>query len=480
LRLCLTICSLQQLFTKMPRKNEPSLWNALRASGDLSQFIFGVDAWLALGDLVRGSALSGPRDELRGRCVLVSTTEQITTALALIELDGVARRIVLYPPDLPLEHLPFVMDAAGVEALVSDRTIPGPNIPRVAYAVTCSSTIVPGGYDRRAGRETEWVLLTSGTTGQPKLVVHTLASLTGAIEPGRTKTVPVVWSTFYDIRRYGGLQILLRSLLTGTSLVLSDAREATADFLDRAGSHGVTHISGTPSHWRRALMSPMAPVIEPRYIRLSGEIADQAILNHLRSFYPQAQITHAFASTEAGVAFEVTDGFAGFPADLIEDTPGVDMKVENHSLRIRSNRTATRYLGSELDVLKDIDGFVDTGDILELRGNRYYFMGRRDGTINVGGLKVHPEKVEAVINRHPEVEISLVRTRKSPITGAIVVADVVLKTVPKSSYKDLRQVQDSILQLCRGALPLHEVPAAIIFVPELLIAETGKLVRCRA
>ena len=61
-----------------------------------------------------------------------------------------------------------------------------------------------------------------------------------------------------------------------------------------------------------------------------------------------------------------------------------------------------------------IEGFVDTGDMLELRGDRYYFVGRRDGMINVGGMKVHPEEVEAVINRHPLVRMSLVRTKKNP------------------------------------------------------------------
>ena len=127
----------------------------------------------------------------------------------------------------------------------------------------------------------------------------------------------VLWSTFYDIRRYGGLQIFLRALLGGGSLVLSSAQESTGDFLIRAGAQGVTHISGTPSHWRRALMSPSAHRIAPRYVRLSGEIADQAILDDLRALYPEAKIAHAFASTEAGVAFEVGDGLAGFPASLI-------------------------------------------------------------------------------------------------------------------------------------------------------------------
>jgi acyl-coenzyme A synthetase/AMP-(fatty) acid ligase len=180
------------------------------------------------------------------------------------------------------------------------------------------------------------------------------------------------------------------------------------------------------------------------------------------------------------VAFDVTDGLAGFPASLIGKRADVEMKVEDGSLRIRSTRIADRYLGPQAEPLRGPDGFVDTGDMLELRGDRYYFVGRRDGVINIGGLKVHPEEVEAVINRHPQVRMSLVRTRKNPITGAIVVADVVLRAAPESANNDLRELQHDILLLCRKALPSHKVPAAIEFVPSLAVAETGKVTRQHA
>ena len=398
--------------------------------------------------------------------------------MALIELDGVVRRLVLCPSDFPLEHLASVITAADIDAIVSDGSVPGTGTDGVRCLVTCSPAIAPAEGDRAAPRGTEWVLLTSGTTGLPKLAVHTLASLAGAIE--NTPETPVVWSTFYDIRRYGGLQILLRAVLTGASLVLPGAQEPTADFLARAGERGITHISGTPSHWRRALMSPMAHRIAPQYIRLSGEIADQAILNRLRSFYPKARISHAFASTEAGVAFDVTDGLAGFPASLIGGEGGVEMKVDDGSLRIRSNRIAGRYLGPDAGQVTGADGFVDTGDMLELRGGRYHFAGRRDGVINVGGLKVHPEEVEAVINRHPRVRISLVRTKPNPITGAVVVADVVLDPAPEPGGNDALRLQRDILLLCRNALPSHKVPAAINMVPALAVSESGKLIRRHA
>src|SRR5262249_28824678 len=231
----------------------------------------------------------------------------------------------------------------------------------------------------------------------------------------------------------------------------------------------------------RALMSPSARAIAPRYVRLSGEIADQAILDHLRAAYPRAGIGHAYASTEAGVGFEVNDGLAGFPAEMIGRLPaGVEMKVEDGSVRIRSSRTADRYVGGAGATLADQDGFVDTGDIVEPRNGRYYFVGRTNGVINVGGLKVHPEEVEAVINRHPDVRMSLVHARRNPITGALVVADVVLPAARDAADARVKHVEGEIPALGRGGLSRHKVPAAIRFVPALAVAATGKLARRHA
>ena len=287
-----------------------------------------------------------------------------------------------------------------------------------------------------AGRRTEWLLMTSGTTGVPKLVVHDAATLTSAVKARSVADGAAVWGTFYDIRRYGGLQMYLRAVLGGASLVLSSAGEPVAEHLERLAEHGVTHLSGTPSHWRRALMEPAIRNIAPRYVRLSGEIADQPILDRLHATFPQAAIGHAYASTEAGVAFDVNDGLAGFPAAYVgPNRDGVEMKVfPDGSLRIRSPRAASRYAGTG-QALADADGFVDTGDIVERRGERYYFVGRKGGIINIGGLKVHPEEIEAVINQHPQVGMSRVRSKQNPITGAIAVADVVLKSEQDADWR---------------------------------------------
>jgi acyl-coenzyme A synthetase/AMP-(fatty) acid ligase len=458
-----------------------SLCDLLRAAAPAAgRTLWAADASVGFEALARGTSLDGALPALHGRSVLVAMEHQLAAALALIELDGVARRLVVCPPGLSAEHRSGVIAGAGVDALVSDGDAGELADCGIAVRVVGGPTLRPAGAPVVRDQQTEWIMLTSGTSGVPKLVLHGLESLTGAIKPGAGPSAPIVWGTFYDIRRFGGLQILLRSVLCGASLVLSDAEESMGAYLKRAGSRGVTHVSGTPSQWRNALAYPSSQAISPRYVRLSGEIADQAILDSLHARYPQADVVHAYASTEAGVGFEVDDGREGFPASLLGAGGGeVDIRVLDGSLRIRSALTAFRYVGGNARALKDADGFVDTGDLVERRGERCYFVGRRDGVINVGGLKVHPEEVEAVINRHPDVRASLVRARKNLITGAIVVADVVLRTQADGADAIGRadDVRREILVACRQALASYKVPAAIRFVPALDVAASGKSAR---
>jgi len=457
-----------------------SLWGLIARGPNLSErLLFGAGDSVALGELARGSSLDCRREALAGAAVLVATTDQLTSALALIELDGIARRLVVSPSDVTAAHLVHVIDAAGIDAVVSDGAVDRAALPRGVRLVHGSAVIAPADSAPVRRRDSEWVLLTSGTTGAPKLVVHTLASLIGAIQPDSdTPTDRAVWSTFYDIRRYGGMQIFFRGVIGGGSLVLSGAGESVADFLARAGRLGVTYISGTPSHWRRALMSPAAGRIAPKYVRLSGEIADQAILDDLKGCYRSAGVAHAFATTEAGVAFAVNDGRTGFPAGLIGRHGEVELKIEDGTLRVRSPRTAKAYLGPADAPLRDADGFVDTGDVIEQCGGRCYFIGRRGGIINVGGLKVHPEEVETVINRHPSVQMSLVKARRNPFTGAIVVADVVVR--PGCTGVTASALQREILTACQRDLAAHKVPAAIRVVAGIEVGSSGKLGRFSA
>ena len=432
---------------------------------------------VSLTDILSHSCLIGRSRELSGRSVLLAASGQLQSALAMIELDGVARRMLLCPPDLDPDRIQTSLADAEIDAIVTDRPDRWDGGRHLVVGVGLPERAAVGW---RTERATEWLMLTSGTSGPPKIVGHTLAGLAGAIiAEGAARHPNATWATFYDIRRYGGLQIFLRAVIGGGSMVLSEPGEAIADYVARLRSGGVTHISGTPSHWRKLLMSGAAANFPPRYVRLSGEIADQAVLDGLARAFPHASIGHAYASTEAGVGFAVDDGREGFPADLIgRNRDGVEMKVIDGSLRIRSHRTAHAYIGADAPPLTDAEGFVDTGDMVELRGERYHFVGRRGGIINIGGLKVHPEEIEAVINRHESVRMSRARSRRSPITGAIVVADIVLADGADAGRQET--IRTEILGRCKDVLASYKVPAVIRFVERLDVTAAGKLARSDA
>lgn len=420
-----------------------------------------------------GTLLQGRRTGLFGKSVLIRARSQFTSVLLMMELDGLAGRMVVAPPDFDGERLASAIRQAEVEAVVSDVPISdiGLDLPYFGTGALEQDDSSPG-----EAIDTEWTLATSGTSGAPKLVAHVLGGLLGNTPARATGKLRPIWSTFYDIRRYGGMQIYLRAATSGAALILTEAEESLADHVARMAAAGVTHVSGTPSHWRRLLMSGEAARIKPRYVRLSGEIADRAILEALKSAFPSAEIVHAYASTEAGVGFEVADGRAGFPASYLDGGGEVELRVVDNSLRVRSRRTARRFIGRDDLALADGEGFVDTDDLVERKGDRFYFKGRRAGAINVGGLKVHPEEVEQVINSHEAVRASLVKARRSPITGDLIVAQVMLKDLDTTPDRRSR-LHNEILAGCRQRLERHKVPVMIDFVASLAVSAGGKLRR---
>ena len=186
----------------------------------------------SLTDISDQTCLKDRLAELSGRSVLLAVSSQFLAALIMIEIDGIARRMLLCPPDLNTEHLQALIEDAEIDAVVTDQPdrFAGPGIALVVTA----GTELKAAPRAQTARATEWLMLTSGTLGLPKIVGHTLEGLTGAIAAdGPARGTRPVWATFYDIRRYGGLQIYLRAVLSGSPLVLSSAGEPPVAFMER-------------------------------------------------------------------------------------------------------------------------------------------------------------------------------------------------------------------------------------------------------
>ena len=411
---------------------------------------------------------------LRGRRVLLDIARLDDALPALVQLDGVASLILLASRSIPPQTMALLGERAGCDVVLSD----GGTFDH--FPAAWQRYRVPEDLDRLQASSsswsfvpTEWVLPTSGTTGTPKLVSHSLSSLTRTTRVDLQRGASWRWGLLYDYVRFAGLQVVLQALLPGSLLIAPSRTEPLTEQVRQLVQGGCTHLSATPTLWRKILMTEGCERLALRQITLGGEVAEARVLNALRLRFPEARITHIYASTEAGVGFSVSDGREGFPASYVTEPPaGIELRVRGGKLYVRNPSVQPQYVGTS-DPFADEQGFVDTCDIVALCGDRYLFLGRETGVINVGGNKVHPEEVEQVLLSHPEVWQAKVSAKKNPITGALVVAEI----VPLRADADLAALRDSMTQHCLAQLERHKVPALIRFVKELACSATGKLAR---
>lgn len=397
---------------------------------------------------------------------------------ALVALDGQVAGMLLLSHALDRQTVADLARAAHCTIMVSDRSAaaalpPNSKLKHVTLSQILSDDSAIDATETVVAAQkitTQWLLTTSGTTGLPKIVPHSIKSLSRSVYRFGPSKSPV-WGLFYDPTRFAGLQVVLQALIGGGGLIAVNTGAPLREQIALLASKGCTHLSATPTLWRRILMVPQHDRMLLRQITLGGEIADAATLARLRASFPKARLTHIYASTEAGVGFSVTDEQAGFPTSYLEAAPG------NVALRITDDILWLRPPGATLPaglpgVEVDADGYICSGDRVTIENGRALFQGRESGMINIGGVKVYPETVETVIKTVPGVAMVQISAKKSPVTGALVVADVQLEDGAEAAA-----TRKLIQQTCKAALPREAAPAMIRFVENFEINAAGKLVR---
>ena len=424
------------------------------------------DGVLRFGALVATAEALAPR--MAGRRLFLNLTDPAEAIALLAAADGRAASVVLASPALDPVTLADLFTLSGAELVITDRT-DLETLPRLRDA----SGLEPAGESGGGGAlKTGWIMTTSGTTGRPKLVAHGLDSLTRTTRGDPARGAGQVWGLLYDYTRFAGLQVVLQSLLSGATLVAPPADLPLAQRLALLASARATHLSATPTLWRKILMTEGHADLALQQVTLGGEIADDAVLSALTRAYPGARVSHIFASTEAGVGFSVTDRRAGFPAAFLSAPPaGIGLKIDDGRLHVRNDLVGADYLGGQGALAQD--GWVDTGDLVVQQGDRVLFRGRGSGVINVGGDKVHPEEVERAVLSHPGVRLVRVYAKSNPITGALVAADI----VPSPDAGDPAALRADLKAYLAQRLERHMVPAFIRIVADFDINAAGKLQR---
>ena len=329
--------------------------------------------------------------------------------------------------------------------------------------------VAPGGCEGFA-----ILLATSGTTGTPKVARHRVAALLGRVRPPRGTPDGIRWLLTYHPASFAGLQVLLTALTTGGELAAT--REASvAAYAELALATRPTHVSGTPTFWRGLLLALHGRTREVpvAFATLGGEAVDQGTLDRIAAAFPGVAVSHIYASTEAGALFAVRDGRAGFPAAWLESgVDGVRLRVVDGMLEVSSPRAMDRYVSPGTASPLTEDGWLRTGDRVEIANERVVFLGRADATINVGGAKVSPEAVESVLLELPDVADVRAFGVRNPITGEVVGVEI----VPADGV-DRDSLRTRVGEHARARLPSPQVPRLIRFVEAIAASATGKKAR---
>jgi len=415
---------------------------------------------------------------LKQKKVALYVQNPLLQIILMLTCDSLARDILLIPGNTELQTLHSMLEDAETEHVLTDD---GLNLsPLTAhveqyqlnvfleYAAEYSGDSVP------QGEASDWILPTSGTTGQPKLVRHSLKNLTVSLKSDKQVGGSYCWGLLYELNRFAGIQVWLQSVLSGSMLVLADLTKPLAHRLDELARHGCNALSATPTLWKKILMCPQSEKLQLKQITMGGEIAEQGTLSAVAKKYPDARVVHIYASTEAGVGFSVTDGVAGFPESYLSDMPGgIEMKLsESGNLLIKKPAFMVSYINNQSQIVGN-DEFIDTGDQVVLDNGRVLFLGRQSGVINVGGNKVHPEEVEALISKFDGVKLVAVSSKKSPIMGQLVTALVMVD----SKVTDHRKFKADLLSFCKSNLESFKVPALIKITDNIAVNENGKVLR---
>ncbi len=402
-------------------------------------------------------------DLCKGSSVAINGRGRMEFSLLLSMLDGRTNKILFLPSDIDSSlHEQYYKEANINYEVYLENDVLKYNVISEQNTASSDSSI-----------KTQWIIPTSGTTNIPKLVSHTFDSLTRTAKRNIDLGERYRWGLVFDIYRFSGIQVFLQSILAGSTLIITESTQSMTESLNTLIQKECNALSATPSFWRKVLMSPEANQLPLERITLGGEIADENTLQALKKKYQTTKVSHIYASTEVGVGFSVTDGHEGFPQSFLDGSlPNIKMKIDKKGLLWIAPGIQDQSYVSKTKMY-DEDGYINTGDLVELKNKRVYFLGRDSGAINVGGNKVQPEEIESKLMASGLVTAAYVYAMKNPIMGSLVCADIVLS----DQSSDKKESKAVILKYCRESLEGFKVPAILKFVKELKTTQSGKLKR---
>lgn len=267
-------------------------------------------------------------------------------------------------------------------------------------------------------------LFTSGTTGLPKVVNHTVSSLTRMVRIGESYQEHI-WGLAYNPTHMAGVQVLLQGLLNLNTLVYVFGK-TSVEVSANIKKYNITHLSATPTFYRLmvALKEEFPSV---KRVTLGGEKSDPKLYRDIKQSFPNAKINNIYASTELGSLFVAKDNIFSVPDSIKKNVKVVEGELEIHT--------------SIIPFMKK-DEWYKTGDLVEIVNAeplQFIFVNRKTEMINVGGYKVNPYEIEEALRLFPELEDVRVFGKSNSVLGNIICMEFVLSKGTQIDAKEIRK-----------------------------------------
>jgi o-succinylbenzoate---CoA ligase len=325
------------------------------------------------------------------------------------------------------------------------------------------------------------IVFTSGTSGQPKGVMLTYGNFynSALASAERLGTQPDDnWLCPLPLYHVGGLNILVRSLIYGTSFVLDNLSDMDSFLFYLQGS---TLVSLVPTQLYRLIKADVKFPSSLRCILLGGAAASDELLEMCRERKLPIATTYGLTEACSQVATATPDEVYAKPGTLGKPLNGTQIRIVDEAGQALKNGDIGEIVVSGKTVMKGYyqnpeatakalhDGELFTGDIGYLDADDDLFvLQRRTDLIVSGGENVYPVEVEAALRKHPAVEEACVVGIPHPEWGQQVAAAVVRKSEVSEA---------ELTAFCRDSLAGYKLPRRFLFVEVLPQTASGKILR---